>query len=505
MQKIIQKKEENLRIKGFKVSFLALFFLAFSTLATAAQTTVTGTGNPAVDVPAVQNAVDVFDTVYLQGDFDFGTQFVQVSRPDVTLTAQNLGDATITGMLWDQRLDGDPAKDNPHEGMIHVEGDGVTVPTGFTVTNLIFECSSLQYRSNAVSIYNIEDPTNITTIENNIIRNIKGQASGLHTAWVHGKIHIKNNEFSGWRGIFTFPMGGGTAGELLEIGNNTFAGLTWPMVLQLHYMEVDVHHNTIAEGALGVVSNNWSVDQISEDPPYYPRDPMAEPPTTIRNNFFDCYVLAVWLGEGGGISVNHRVIENTITGSALWGGIWMTPFCMYNTITSNDLSGFSSTYEQISVPGVGHKVTHNILGSSAASVYPPVLIYSINEDGGFAVPHDTYGIVVMKNDYRNTDVPGWETGLGCIMIGENFNPNPAFPLRKVRDCLIFEEGRFPEGTGGASKQILDLLPPDGVSENNRIVGHPACYILDPGIGQTMKEVREELMMLMEELEEDIEN
>ena len=505
MEKMIQMKEENVRVKGFKASFLFLFFLAFCTLPAAAQTTVTGTGNPAVDVPAVQNAVDLFDTVYLEGNFDFGTQFVQVSRPDVTLTAQTLGDATITGVLWDQRDDGDPWKDNPYEGLIHVEGDGVTVPTGFTMTNLIFECSALEFRSNAVSIYNIEDPTNVTTIENNIIRNINFQAGGLHTAWVHGKIHIKNNEFSGWRAIFTFPMGGGTAGELLEIGNNAITGFTWAALLQVHYMEVDVHDNTITGGALGITSNNWSVDQISVDPPYYPRDPMAEPATTIRNNFFDCYVLAVWLGEGGAASINHRVTENTIIGSAMWGGIWMTPFCMYNTIVNNDLSDFTCTFEQLSIPGVGHKVADNILGSSADSVYPPVLIYSINEDGGFAVPHDTYGIVVMKNDYRNAEVPGWNTGLGCIMLGENFNPNPAFPLRKVRDCFIFEEGRFPKGTGGASKQILNLLPPGGVSENNRIVGHPANYIVDPGIGQIMKEAREELMILMAELEEQIKN
>jgi hypothetical protein len=177
---------------------------------------------------------------------------------------------------------------------------------------------------------------------------------------------------------------------------------------------------------------------------------------------------------------------------------------MCNTVANNDLSGGSFIYEQILVMGAGHTVTDNVLGGSFG-ILPAVAVAIVNQLGGIPVAHETSGAVLKNNDYRNTGLPGWETGMGCVLLGENWNPHPAFPVRQVRDCLVFEQGRFPEDTGGAGKQVLELIPPDGYAENNRIVGHPVSRLLDPGIGQIMKEAREELMALLEELGNGIEN
>jgi len=498
---------------GLGIISLLLFIFVPASTGTHHETTVVGTGDPAIDVPAVQDAVDKFNTVYLQGEFDFGTNYVHVSKPDVTLTAQNLGDASITGVLWNQNLDGPPGRNNPYEGLITVMPDDFTnptsIPTGFKMTNLKFYCQNLQRRSTAISLYNIEDPTNLTIIRNNAFLDISNNALGVHPAWVNGEIYIQHNEFSGAgggsRSLFTFPMGTGTPDELLEISDNIFGGMGWAITIQVHHMVVDVHHNVVAGhevlgATIGILSNNWLV-QPQGNPPY-PRDPDSEPPTTIRNNAISDCLIPIWLGSSGEASVNHLVTENTISGSCGFG-IALYAYGLNNKIIDNDLSMGSFAWEQILIEGPGHTVANNTFGASSGS-WPAVAIYATNDYHAYpdSVPHDTYGVVLMENDYRNTGLPGWEYGIGCIQIGLNWNPDGITP-RKVRDCLIKEEGRFPEGSGGARKHIMNLVPPVGVSENNRIVGYPAYNVFDPGIGQRMKEAREELIEQLQALAEEI--
>jgi hypothetical protein len=66
---------------------------------------------------------------------------------------------------------------------------------------------------------------------------------------------------------------------------------------------------------------------------------------------------------------------------------------------------------------------------------------------------------------------------------------------EVKDNLVFEAGRFPRGTGGASSQVTvldDLVNPEtGMPyvHDNRIVGLPASGLSDPGIGQAVARVK----------------
>jgi hypothetical protein len=64
---------------------IMLFWATTILIPVYATTTVTGSDNPAVDLPAVQTAVDSDTDVILQGTFDFGTGTVTITT-DVTIT-----------------------------------------------------------------------------------------------------------------------------------------------------------------------------------------------------------------------------------------------------------------------------------------------------------------------------------------------------------------------------------------------------------------------------------
>lgn len=90
---------------------------------------------------------------------------------------------------------------------------------------------------------------------------------------------------------------------------------------------------------------------------------------------------------------------------------------------------------------------------------------------------------LVKNDYRDSGMPGWEAdgsgGPGCVLLGGRLNDFWAGAVNN----LVKENGRFPRGTN-AKAQVLDL------GSNNRVVGHPANKVLDPGIGQRIQELNQ---------------
>lgn len=87
------------------------------------------------------------------------------------------------------------------------------------------------------------------------------------------------------------------------------------------------------------------------------------------------------------------------------------------------------------------------------------------------------GNSILRNDYVNIGSPGWA---GCVL------------LLWSNDNLVFESGNFPRDTD-AMMQVLDY------GTNNRVVGHPADHVSDPGIGQEIQQVAAELDAMEEEL------
>lgn len=89
-------------IKRLRLSFLFLFFTVFCTLPIQAQTsiTVTGTNNPAVDVDAVQNAINnvpVGGKILLKGVFDFGDYGTAYVDKDCEIHGEDGGNTKIIG------------------------------------------------------------------------------------------------------------------------------------------------------------------------------------------------------------------------------------------------------------------------------------------------------------------------------------------------------------------------------------------------------------------------
>jgi hypothetical protein len=93
---------------------------------------------------------------------------------------------------------------------------------------------------------------------------------------------------------------------------------------------------------------------------------------------------------------------------------------------------------------------------------------------------------ILENNYRQCGVPGWAMadGPGCVLLANG-----------TQDSFVFESGNFPVGTGGAKNQVLDLTKELTGSTTNRVIGHPADFLvesLNPGIGQRLQEVMDQL-------------
>jgi len=85
---------------------------------------------------------------------------------------------------------------------------------------------------------------------------------------------------------------------------------------------------------------------------------------------------------------------------------------------------------------------------------------------------------ILRNDYTQVISVGW----GCVDLWQS------------NDNYVFESGNFPPGTGGAKTNVSDF------GTNNRVVGHPAGHVSDPGIGQQLQQVAAEMDAMAAELE-----
>jgi len=97
------------------------------------------------------------------------------------------------------------------------------------------------------------------------------------------------------------------------------------------------------------------------------------------------------------------------------------------------------------------------------------------------------GPVMMKNDYRLIESGGTASRSAILLASENDLKAVTGVGGEVKNNLIIETGRFPQGTGGARSNIEILIGLPYVHDN-RIVGEPASEIQDPGIGATVRAI-----------------
>ena len=110
----------------------------------AAEITVIGSDSWPADFLAVQDAVDNYQKVILEGTFDFGTDWIWITMPDLTI------EGSANGCLI---KNGDWA--------FVAEPDGFNTPSNLTIRNLVIDNPG----GYGIYIYNVKVPGNLTVIE----------------------------------------------------------------------------------------------------------------------------------------------------------------------------------------------------------------------------------------------------------------------------------------------------------------------------------------------------
>lgn len=456
-----------------------------------------GTNTYPADVLAVQWAVDNYDVVTLSGTFNFGQGVFGVDPNTLQITGTPAGSVVIT---------------RPHLTLQSDETSRATILGGGAPSEPVWLWPVIDIRAPGVTVRGLEMVGSADTgisfvgrthnagdtirIERNTISALWGPLYFVFTGGV--PIEVRSNTVRGFQGIqFEF------IGLIRDLGQ--------PPVQRSSRVDIIDNHVTFGEGNIepitrGIYVSGWSVipQRFVPLPELPPGTDLADwgdnGPVTISGNSVTCvgtgfsrpFRMAINLGQSAS-GVNHALVaNNTITGSCQ-RGITKWPYGHDNQIIANDLSGLSSQFA-ITVMARNTTVANNVLGRSSRP--PALLVYSLNahpspDPRNTPMPRPVENVTIIDNDYTRTGLPGWSQGAGSILVASEADLRWSTGVgTKVRNNLIAETGRFPEGTGGPANQIFELKegePP--LVHDNRILGLPANHVSDPGIGQTIKYLR----------------
>jgi hypothetical protein len=376
--------------------------------------------------------------------------------------------------------------------------------------------------SRVYGMYVMQNTHECIVTDNTVFGYMEGQGIHVCTTPGYGKVLISGNSVYGPRaGINIHDLGLASQAVPAEITDNhlepTFALPTGYLIGAFAFgvfgysnkSPVNVVNNAIRviadqpgdnpnTGQLGMYFYSWDprngLDQengavLIKGNDVEIRYPMPDVPD------YSLQTCGMLLGDGGGGLSNVTVEGNRLTGSVM-DGITRLWYGKNSVISGNDLSGLQTWEAQIWAVAGETVVKDNILGfanhipgyswgvllGSASlapgTVWPPNPI-------PFPMPYPTENCVLTGNDYRATGLPGWDNGSGCIILQSFADVVGGFGT-EVRDNLVKETGRFPQGTGGASKQVFENKTASGLVHDNRVVGLPANFVANPGIGTRLK-------------------
>ncbi|MHA2250732.1 MAG: hypothetical protein ACXAD7_10230 [Candidatus Kariarchaeaceae archaeon] len=287
-----------------------------------------------------------------------------------------------------------------------------------------------------------------------------------------------------------------------------------PITIQNNYIEIEPSpwegacietyaHDVplyIADNHLKMVSNDDFVEAILVAafwPPYGGEPNQHE--VVIRGNTVhntnQGTILAgarIRIGTSASGTNNALVEYNTWIGTGL-GGIEISPYTNNAIIQYNDFSEITTSTSQIRVAGSNNVIVGNVLGKVvpqdvlAMFGWPffatGIEVININYHPPWTPSWDTENNVIMHNDYRNTDLPGWSFDAdgniltyGSIVIFDyNAILETVPPLYSTsglacRNNFVFEVGRFPDDTGGPKQQIW--IVESELVYDNRVIGYP---------------------------------
>jgi len=458
--------------------------------------TVVGLNTYPDDIQAVQDAVDNYSHVTLEGVFDFGPYRgggqVGITRDNVTL--QGAEGATITG---------GGRGGNPASTVYGLDCENLTV------RDITFVGS---YEALGMYTYGTSTVGNVTTFEDNEFRNcyytifvyrtngtvdIVGNkctqiSYGPYVYRTAGAVRMVDNDCQqATYGLLTYQCESGFEGASIEIRNNNVSGFLG-IYSRYNRCPVTISNNTVDVFSYGIAAFGWYHTQSFKD----------NGPVQIIDNYIhmrdsEYLRLGMMLGSSAAGLNNSLARDNTIEGLA-GVGIARYPYGHDVIVTDNDLSNLTTYRAQIWAMGRNDIFTDNTLG--LATAIDPVEgiqwgtginVWSPNFHADWPVPTPDPQPVANNtftgNDFTRTGLLPWEFSTddpsseddilnwGCMLL------YPYTPGTEVRDNFVKETGRFPRGTGGAEMNILDF------GANNRIIGHAAKEMTHPGIGQVIKE------------------
>jgi parallel beta-helix repeat protein len=496
------KKERKQFLKGVLVAALGIVIM-ICVPANATETTLVGTGDPGVDFPAVQNAVDNYDIVNLQGTFDFtGAPGSLMMTRDVVLRGQD-DDAGMAKIIA-----------NNNSPAISIWNPGGTVE----FDNLDIESAMLFI----IHIGAIWGPP-LDACKDLKVKNCK--IVGTHPTpaciatfgSVMGTVYLEGNHIVGhWCAADWGAYVGSMSNCKWEVYSNTFVAIGLCLDLPAskgiriennHIEGPEILHCPATQGEI-VVKNNTMIQSghrvymgssdafvmFASHQPGFSGGQITG--NTIAMNpsegeplswlipvicLADFGVIPGWPGSGV-----HGVLvqDNTITGKADFG-IVLAQGSSNNIIKGNNLENFTAV--QFGLVGsaqiiLGGGSNHNML---TENIIGPL---GVGASAGITCFEGAFNNNFINNDYRQSGIPGIATSeLPCVFLNWDTDNN-----------LVFESGGFPQETD-AKSQVLDLgtFYSQWTGYANRVIGHDAdTYAqqedMNPGIGQRKKDALEQL-------------
>ncbi len=446
--------------------------------------TVVGTGNPAVDVPAVQSAVDNYDTVILSGELDFGWDWtiggIEITRPGVTLR----GPAIIRGLGKYSEVPELP--DYWFLYLISVQAPGVAVR----------ELELMAYYDTGILVY-VRDAGEPVSIDCN---NIYGDWAAVFSAATKTPLKVTNNTLKAYPYLHpdfggSFCYGAKRTEGATEISRNEMQCWSGVQIYPFNHV-LDITDNTI-DGGDGIWIGAWEVT-VETGPEWGDNPPVRIVDNSIHlsmNPAYPEYSAGIMIGTSAhGIS-STIVRGNTLTGEASYGGLVKQPYGHNNTFVNNDLTGLTTYSPQIwLLGGRDNHFQQNALGRVAefsVGEWGPAfrdaatLVSTINwhrHDGLNTPDPVNHANHFNSNDYSQTGVTGWtsDESVGAVLLldfKQKFFQPGWIPYEEPFDTENnVAEQDFPAGTDVCT-QVLDLSNlqvDDLVRGTNTVAGWTAC-------------------------------
>jgi hypothetical protein len=458
-----------MKFRKIGLTLLSILFLGQAALG---GTNLTGTGDPSIDAPALQNAINGGGTVRLTGTFDItGYQL------DVTNSVELVGSTTVSGVLYTQH---DPATPHPGDSRtyaatikytaaatddgvikINIPNEGLLEVDGLRIEGT--GASASMGGTNGYGVFTRTDNGNLSLTD----CHVQGDNNPVYIGKTAGQWGVPPMDLTVERCFLEVNASGGSYQVVSANGTKSGGVREWLIEDSVVIKDTSLGENTIAA--------NYSSGTI---------------------NIQGCYV------DGGGwIAVyssratnkpDHQVTNlrgNTIVGTCLPRGaqgpiIENNSLYRLHAVTLVTYQTEDAIIRNNTFDDQGSRTTTNLAhlrliggGASGALVADNVFKGSGFSGWSCVVRIVMDSCILEKNDYREADVDGFTSsqGQGCIRLRAG----------RTWDCLVFEQGGFPQGTNA-----LDQVRDEGI--NNRVVGHPADDLaqqeqMNPGIGQRLQD------------------